>query len=331
MAYDETVNEMDPTALGILVLMGGPSNEREVSLHSGAAVADALASLGHNVRRSDIQPLRPRILDEVAADVVFIALHGEFGEDGQVQQLCEDRRLAYVGSGPRASELAMDKAASKQIYRKVGLDTPEWVVVEEFAGSVKQHGLLDQIGLPCVLKPVDGGSSVDISIANTAEQRWDALEYLLDKYSRALVERYVVGREFTVGVLADSALPVMEIRVRRNFYDYVAKYDDDGGTEYVSAHGLDGETVNLLQMAALSAHRALGCRDMSRSDFRLGPAGRVWILETNTIPGFTSHSLLPKAAEAAGIDFAELCDRLVQMAVRRKDVAAESLGGFERH
>ena len=310
--------------LDILVAAGGISAEREVSLQSGRAVAEALETRGHRVRLADINPLHTEPLDDPAIDVVFIAMHGAFGEDGGMQQCCRDRGLAYVGSGPHASELAMDKAASKQAFRKAGLDTPDWVVVEEFNDAARQRQLLRAPGLPCVLKPVDGGSSVDIVIAHTAAQRADALGDLLDKYARALVERYVDGREFTVSVLDEQALPVMEIRVRRGFYDYTAKYED-GATEYILDHGLDDQASQLLKSAALTAHRALGCRDLSRTDFRVDANDRIWVLETNTIPGFTSHSLLPKAAAAAGIAFADLCERLVGMALQRRIAADEVL------
>ncbi|NLF32663.1 MAG: D-alanine--D-alanine ligase [Planctomycetes bacterium] len=316
--------------LNILVAAGGISAEREVSLASGEAVAAALATRGHQVRLADVHPLRLDALDDPAIDVVFIAMHGAFGEDGAMQQCCQDRGLPYVGSGPHASELAMDKAASKQVFRKAGLDTPDWVVIEEFNDTARQAQMLRTPGLPCVLKPVDGGSSVDIVIARTADQRAEGLACLLDKYSRALVERYVAGREFTVGVLGEQALPVMEIRPRRAFYDYTAKYEDDG-TEYILDHGLDDQAVGGLMAAALAAHRVLGCRDMSRTDFRMDAGRRLWVLETNTIPGFTGHSLLPKAAAAAGIDFPEVCQRLVAMALQRRTAVEETLPGRARH
>ena len=303
--------------LDILVLMGGPSCERAVSLLSGAAVAAALEACGHNVRQADIGPTDPSALDGEAPDAVFIALHGEFGEDGQVQLMCEERNLAYVGAGPHASELAMDKAASKQIYRRSGLATPDWAVIEEFDTPARQARLMGEVPLPCVLKPINGGSSLDVHLADDPARRGEALEALLDEYARAMVEQRIDGRELTVGVLGERALPVMEIRPHRRFYDYDAKYVDDD-TEYVFDHGLDAATVADLQAAALTAHEALGCRDMSRSDFMLDGDGRSWLLETNTIPGFTSHSLLPKAAAHAGVPFGRLCEQLVCMAMDRK-------------
>ncbi len=313
------VNGVD-RPLDILVLMGGPSSERDVSLASGEAVATALAARGHRVRRGDIRPTDTSVLDGDRPDVVFIALHGEFGEDGQVQQLCEDRRLAYVGSGIHASELTMDKAATKQIYRQAKLATPEWGVVEEFDTPARARELADGVGLPCVLKPIGGGSSVDIAIVEDVEKRDAALGMLLDRYSRAMVERFVAGREFTVGVLGDRALPAVEIRPDRAFYDYYAKYEDDK-TGYIFDHGLDVAMITALREAALTSHAALGCRDMSRTDMIVDADGKVWTIETNTIPGFTPHSLLPKAACQAGIPMEHLCEQLVGMALRRKGLA----------
>ena len=302
--------------LDILVLMGGPSTEREVSLVSGSAVADALASCGHKVRRADITPKDTSALDSQAPDVVFIALHGAFGEDGQVQRLCEARGLTYVGSPPRASELAMNKASAKDVYRSAGLNTPQSVLLERSYQSTARTEQLAGLGLPCVLKPVDGGSSVDIVIAKDPLQRDAAVVKLLGKYETLLAEQFIKGREFTVGVLGERALPIIEIRAKQAFYDYFAKYNDDS-TEYVFETGLDEATTARLLAASLAAHRALGCLDMSRSDFLLDDQGEIWILETNTIPGFTSHSLLPKAAGKVGLSFARLCEDLVKMAMDR--------------
>jgi len=309
--------------LDILVLMGGPSREREVSRVSGEAVAEGLAACGHRVRRADISPIDTGALDGDRPDVVFIALHGAFGEDGQVQRLCEARGLAYVGSGPHASELAMDKAAAKALYRKAGLLTPDWAVIADYDAADRRAEAVAAVGMPCVTKPIDGGSSMDVAIPADAAARDAALAELLDTYTRALIERFVGGRELTVGILGETPLPVIEIRPRRGFYDYQAKYADDA-TAYVFDHGLDAAAVASLQAAALTAHRVLGCRDMSRSDFLLDEAGRAWLLETNTIPGFTGHSLLPKAAAEVGISFPALCEELVSMALGRKGVADSS-------
>jgi len=304
-------------ALDITVLMGGPSSEREVSLVSGSAIADALDRLGNSVTRADISPSDTSALDRDGIDVVFIALHGDFGESGEVQRLCEARGLRYTGSGPRASELAMDKAASKQIFRQAGLATPDWMIIEEFHQPSVYRKWLMEIPPPVFLKPVGGGSSVDVAFAADERQRDLALEGLLDKYGRALIERYVEGRELTVSILGRQALPVLEVVPAKGFYDYSAKYDDDAGTDYVFDHGLPRETCQSVQSAAMAAHEALGCRDMSRVDFILDEAGTPYLLEVNTIPGFTSHSLLPMAAKKVGIGFDELIDRLVRMAMSR--------------
>jgi len=318
-AKDGIVIDLPETAraLDITVLMGGPSAEREISLLSGSAIADALESVGHQVTRADISPQDTAALDREGMDVVFIALHGEFGESGEVQELCEARGLRYTGSNERASRVGMDKAASKQILKRGGLTTPDWMIVEEFHSADQIAQWLNELPPPVVLKPVDGGSSVDITIATDLPQRDEALEYLVDKYSRAMLERYLPGREFTVGIIGNSVLPVMEIVPDGRFYDYRAKYDDDAKTSYVFNHGLDEQIVKRMQEDALNAHRILGCCDVSRVDFILDHAGVPNVLEINTIPGFTSHSLIPKAAAAAGISFEKLVDGIVAMAMNR--------------
>lgn len=311
--------------LDITVLMGGPSSEREVSLVSGAAIADALVRNGHKVTRSDISPSDVRALDRVGIDLVFIALHGDFGESGHVQRLCEERGLRYIGSGPRASELAMDKSTAKEVFARAGLLVPPGVVVRRSdlpADGAKgpltgRMACLEGFEAPVVIKPVDGGSSVDVVIAHDDACRDEALVRLLAKYDRLLVERFIKGRELTVGVLGEQALPIIEIVPDREFYDFTAKYSDDAQTRYLFDHGIEPSVVSALQKAAVTAHQSLGCLDMSRVDFILEPSGRAYVLEINTIPGFTSHSLLPKAAGKIGIGFDQLVDRIVAMAMAR--------------
>jgi D-alanine-D-alanine ligase len=310
--------------LDILVLMGGPSSERQVSLVSGEAVAGVLEECGHRVRRKDISPEDLSAFEGPRPDAVFIALHGAFGEDGQVQRLCEQRGLPYVGSSPKASATAMDKAATKAAYRSGGLSTPDWAVLSTSDTPRQRKEALARIGLPCALKPVDGGSSVDVSLVKTAAARDAAIESLLGKYGKGLIEPLVCGREMTVGVLGDQSLPPLEIRPKRDFYDYTAKYINDD-TEYVFEHGMEASTVEALKAGALSAHRVLGCRDMSRSDFIVDGNGVCWLLETNTIPGFTGHSLLPKSAARIGIPMPRLCEMLVKMALDRKAPAPAHL------
>lgn len=298
--------------LDITVLMGGPGSERAVSIMSGQAVADALERCGHRVTTADISPADTSALDREGIDVVFIALHGSFGEDGQVQRLCRQRGLVYVGSGPESSALAMDKDASKRLFSRAGLDTPEWVVIER-SDSSAQGG---ELPLPCVIKPVNGGSSVDVTIARDEATRNAAVENLLTADGRVMVEAFIPGKEMTVSVLDDKALPVIEIRPAREFYDYVAKYEDDA-TQYIFDTHLPPAIEQQLQASALTAHKALGCNDFSRADFILAADGTPWLMEVNTIPGFTSHSLLPKAAAASGISFEQLCERIVRLALER--------------
>lgn len=302
--------------LDITVLMGGPSTEREVSLISGAAVAGSLVRNGHKVTTADISPEDLSALDRRGIDVVFIALHGDFGESGQVQRLCQQRGLTYVGSGPEASEMAIDKVASKERFRCAGLPTPGWVVIEQGSDAEQRNKAMAGFGLPCVLKPIDGGSSVDVTIARDAATACKAMEHLLSTYGRGLVEQYVAGREFTVGILDGAALPVIEIKTTREFYDYFAKYQDDA-TQYIVNPPLPAEAAARMSCAAQAASAALGCRDFCRVDFLMGADNTPYVLEINTIPGFTGHSLLPKAAAAAGIDFDQLTERIVRMALRR--------------
>jgi D-alanine-D-alanine ligase len=311
------VSRSAPTrVLDITVLLGGPSNEREVSRDSGSAVAEALRRRGHKITESDISPQDTSALDRRGTDVVFIALHGEFGEDGQVQQLCEQRGLSYVGSGVQASKTAMDKVASKECFRRASLATPDWVVIDCATLPEVRRDAAGRIGLPCVVKPIDAGSSVGVTIAADQAARDRALAEVLEGFGRAMMERFVRGRELTVGILGEQALPVIEIRPARPFYDRFAKYKDDA-TQYIVNPPLPPGAAERLCADALTAHRTLGCRDLSRVDFILDERGVANMLEINTLPGFTSHSLLPKAAAKVGISFEQLVERIARMAMAR--------------
>jgi len=304
----------DSRVLDITVLMGGPSLERPVSLMSGEQIAGGLLEAGHHVTCADISPAETSALDREGIDVVFIALHGAFGESGEVQQLCERRGLRYIGSGPRASRQAMDKVVAKEIFRRAGLATPAWIAVEESQGPQSAR----QIDPPVVCKPIDGGSSVDITIARTAEQRDAAVSRLLGRYGRAMVEQFIDGPELTVGILGQQILPALRIIVPDGgFYDYEAKYAETAKTQYLFDHGVGADVEAAARRAAMTAHEALGCRDLSRVDMVIDAAGVPQVIEVNTIPGFTRHSLLPKAAERAGISFAQLVDRIARMAMDR--------------
>lgn len=302
--------------LDVTVLMGGPSDEREISILSGTAIADALERVGHRVTRADIHPHDTSALDRSGIDVVFIALHGDFGESGEVQAMCEARGLRYTGAGPRASSLAMDKAAAKQICKRAGVATPDWMIIEDFHSPQQVARWLGELPPPVVVKPVDSGSSVDITIAKDQSQRDEAIDAVLDKYGRVMLERFTPGREITVGILGRDPLPVLEVICAREFYDYTAKYADNAGTRYELDLDLPEEKLLAIQADALKVHAALGCRHLSRVDFILDAQGIAQFLEINTIPGFTSHSLLPMAAREAGISFEQLVDRIVAMAMK---------------
>lgn len=306
---EETI-QLNVTALDVTVLAGGPGAEREVSLQSGAAVADALKRLGHRVELADIGPddlsalLRP-------ADVVFIALHGEFGEDGALQEELQRRGIAYTGSDSTASRLAMDKVAAKRVFEMRGISTPPYEVVD--AQSLED--IASRWSPPVVVKPVDSGSSVDTHIVRSADALHEKVAALVGKLGRALVEKFINGPELTVGVLGDRALPVCEIRTKREFYDYAAKYVDDD-TQYLFDLDLPGALLTRAQEISLDAHRALRCRAFSRVDLMVDAAtNEPYVLEINTIPGFTSHSLVPKAAARVGIGFDQLCQRIIELSL----------------
>jgi len=298
--------------LDITVLAGGPSAEREVSLQSGAGVASALTGLGHAVTVSDIRPDDLSALDR-AADFVFVALHGEFGEDGQVQALLEARGLSYCGSDSAASSLVMNKVATKQRVKEAGIPTPPYRV---FTMQDRPPDV-DGWDVPAVVKPIASGSSVDTFIVRDGAALCSAVQDVAGKYGSALVERYIQGPELTVGILGDQALPVCQIRTQREFYNYQAKYLDDD-TQYLFDIDLPAGVLREVQRLSLEAHRALGCRDFSRVDWMVeGRTLQPYLLEVNSIPGFTSHSLLPKAAARVGISFEQLCQTIVDLGLRR--------------
>ena len=307
------------------MLMGGDSPEREVSLASGSAVAEALGEAGHEALPLDItfsgsSPGRPiwdaLSSDEVrGADLLFLCLHGGFGENGGLQALLEEMDLTYTGSGPSASMLAMDKWASKMLFSSAGIPVPEGILV----GRGEDGRVLEEVGLPCVVKPRFQGSTVGLSVVREEGRVGEAVE-LARSYGDFLAERFVPGRDITVAVLGDEPLPVVEIKPEHEVYDYICKYTP-GMSEYEVPAKLSEAEAEAIEGYALRAFRILGCRDFGRVDFRMDPEGRMYCLEVNTIPGMTSTSLVPKAAEAAGIGFPELVDRIAKMAMdRRREV-----------
>lgn len=295
-------------ALRITVLAGGPGAERAVSLDSGAAVAAALRSRGHTVFVADIGPADLAALDH-SADVVFPALHGLFGEDGQLQEILESRGIPFVGSGAAASKLAIDKVATKQRAIALGIATPTFAVLHRSGVDGPMPAA------PCVLKPPAEGSSVDALIAWSNADRDSAAQQLLSRHERILVESFVAGTEITVGIVDHAPLPPIRIVPKREFYNYDAKYEATD-TEYRFDTGVRGETGERLMVQSAALFRDLDCRHLARVDWIVDAADTPWLLEINTLPGFTSHSLLPKAAAHAGIPFEDLVERLVRLAVK---------------
>jgi D-alanine-D-alanine ligase len=267
--------------------------------------------LGHRVELCDIGPDDLSALDH-PADFVFIALHGEFGEDGTVQVELDRRGLRYSGAGAAASRIAINKVDTKSRFGGAGVPTPPYEVVDRSG----PHGFLPRFGLPVVVKPVSSGSSVDTTIVRTVTDLTITAYKLVQEYGEALVERYVAGPELTVGILGDLALPVCEIRTKREFYDYQAKYIDDD-TEYLFDLDLPRALLARVQELSLAASQSIGGRAFCRVDWMIDAEEQCpYCLEINTIPGFTSHSLLPKAAARAGISFDQLCQRIVELSLQ---------------
>ena len=312
---------MDVERGRIGVLMGGPSSEREISLKSGKAVYEALKSAGLDVVAIDITTddadIDKSLIGAENIDCAFLALHGRFGEDGTIQKILEDMCLAYTGSGVLASQLAMDKVASHRLFQKSGLNVPKYAVASKITYSGER--LDEAFSYPLVVKPVTGGSSIGLSIVREKEDFLKAMDLAFTYDGRAMVEEYILGRELTVGVLEEKALPVIEIIPKNGFFDFEAKYQS-GLTEYLVPAKLDSATAKKVQEAGLAAHKLLGCWGCSRTDIILTPSGLPYILEVNTIPGMTSTSLLPKAARSVGIDFTQLCLTLIRLAYEKTDV-----------
>jgi D-alanine-D-alanine ligase len=307
--------------LKVAVLMGGLSSEREVSLKSGKAVAAGLAEAGHEAIPYDVtDPLLPG-LREIAPDVAFVALHGTYGEDGTVQLILDNMGIPYTGSGPEASRMGMDKLAAKRAFVRHAIPTADYFPVGPAQGVEAIRAQTKEFGYPLVCKPSASGSSLGVSIVRKPDQLLAALKNAREHSDTALIERYIHGREFTVGVLEGAALPMIELVVSREFFDYAAKYEDDK-TQYVTPVSLLPTLYRKACEAAERAYAALGCRHMVRVDLIYGHDGNLYVLEVNTIPGFTPRSLLPLAAAQAGIPFARLCDRIVRAALR--DAAQEA-------
>ena len=296
----------------IAVLMGGPGSEREISLASGAAVLKALTGLGLNAVAVDVTSTRLAL--PAGTDLAFNVIHGTFGEDGQLQELLDKMGVAYTGAGAASSRLAFDKNLAKAAFLAGQVPTPRGEIVDVSGGP-----RLPALAAPFVVKPPREGSSVGVHIvreqADAAAAMADAARYCDD----ILVEEFIEGKELTVGILDDAALPIVHIAPRSGFYDLANKYpwlSGSAGSDYYCPAVLDAATTRLVQQAALAAHRALGIEIYSRVDVLLDSHNRPYVLEANTIPGMTETSLLPKAAAAFGISFPDLCLTIAKLSLQ---------------
>ncbi len=303
----------------IAVLAGGTSCEREISLVSGKNVLEALRSEGLPALWVDASGDFMSQLKEQKITLVFVALHGTFGEDGTVQRLLEKEGIAYTGPGPRSSELAFDKSKSQALFQREGILVPEFFVLEGLSG-IRQKISLD---FPLVVKPTKSGSSVGVTILTQPDGYEQACREAFRYSESILIERFIPGRELTVGVLGEKPLPIVEVIAQRKFYDYEAKYKDSA-TRYEVPAKLSSSQAEEVTRAAMKAYQVLGCRMMSRVDLILSPDNRPFVLELNTIPGLTSKSLLPKAAASAGINFPALCVRILTMALAERKAVQTS-------
>ncbi len=286
----------------VAVLFGGSSAERAVSLKSGAAVLEALQSAGVDAYGIDAGPqLAEQLLNE-RPDRVFIALHGRGGEDGSLQGLLESLRIPYTGSGVMASAIGMDKVRTNQIWQSLGLPTPAYAMLQD-AGQCAE--IVERLGAPLIIKPLHEGSSIGMAKADSLQQLQDAWQAALAYDSEALVEQWVHGAEFTVAILDGQALPPIRLRTPHTFYDYEAKYQAND-TQYLCPCGLPAEQEAQLKALSLRAFQAVGCKGWGRVDVMQDEQGNFYLLEVNTVPGMTDHSLVPMAAKATGMSFSDL-------------------------
>ncbi len=299
-----------PEKLNITLMLGGPSAEREVSLRSGAAVAQALRSLGHTV--NELDPRADEWSLPANTDLVFLALHGTYGEDGTVQRRLDELHVAYTGCDAEASRIAFDKHLTKLRCVAAGVPTARFALLDSAAASWP-------IGWdpPVVLKPVRQGSSVGLQFVERVAEWSQCLVEAFRFDTEVLMEEKIAGRETTVGILGAEPLPIVEVRPKTGVYDYQSKYTS-GATEYLCPAPFDAPTTERIQSAALKAFEAVGGRDYARVDVMVRANGEPVVLEVNTLPGMTETSLLPKAAAAAGLSYPELCQRMIELAQNRR-------------
>ncbi|HBR15349.1 MAG TPA: D-alanine--D-alanine ligase [Candidatus Omnitrophica bacterium] len=310
------------------VLMGGYSSERPISLKSGNAVFSALRAEGCEVVALDIldreEEKITRTIVDARIDVAFIALHGHLGEDGTIQSILEKIGVPYTGSGPQANRLAINKVSTQNLFKQNAIATPRHVALSG-TDEVRGKNIWKELqSLPVVVKPATEGSSIGVQLVIRQEEIGPAVEAARKYSDQVLIESYIQGREMTVGILDQRALPVIEIRPRNGFFDFSAKYQA-GMTEYIVPAEIPEATAGVLQKTALQAFRLLGCSDMARVDFILTEDLTPYVLEVNTIPGFTATSLLPKAAKQIGLSFSELCFQLIELAYEKKKKPADPI------
>ena len=297
--------------LRIAVLAGGKSRERNISLESGDAVAKGLSERGHIVTRIDPAQIELTTLDWAGYDVAFLALHGTFGEDGHVQQILEDAGIPFTGSDSTASRLAFSKSAAKERFVQHGVPTPPYVLMHEKDNAARIQQQAAAIGYPLAVKPDAQGSSLGVTIVGSPEELPQALARCCHFDPFGLLEAGIEGTEWTLGMLDDVDLPLIQIETGRGFFDYQAKYEDDN-TQYLFEFAFPTSVVKGIESAGRRAYDALGCRGLARVDIRVDKFGQPWVLEVNTIPGMTSHSLVPKAASRIGLSLGALCERSIE-------------------
>jgi D-alanine-D-alanine ligase len=297
----------------VAVLMGGIGEERDISIQSGSCVAQALKEAGLDVVTSDVRPDNLDILGDSSIDVFFLALHGRFGEDGQLQQMLEDKGLCYTGSGPKASRLAFDKLAAKQCFIEADITTPKAIAFDVNTKPKEFENQLLRLSNKFVVKPVHQGSTIGVTIVDNPKSALAEARKCSARFGDCMIEEYIPGREITVGVLLEQTLPIIEVKSRTGFYDYHAKYIDDR-TQFLFDTIDDPALIEKIKATAIDCFNALGLRHFARVDFILSADGTAYALEANSIPGLTSHSLLPKAAARMGLSMSDLCIKIIKAA-----------------
>ncbi|MCB0731449.1 MAG: D-alanine--D-alanine ligase [Ignavibacteriae bacterium] len=329
---------MNKNEITICVVLGGTSPERAVSKQSGKSLYNAVKKLGYNVRIVDpayglnqpqniedyfaecdcgilsnenyINAVNSSLFDNV--DLVLIALHGKWGEDGTIQSLFELKGIKYTGSGVLGSSLTMDKARSKVMFTHFGVSTPKWIEAKKNI-SIEEldKQITENLNYPCIIKPNDQGSTLGLTKCNSKNELADAFELASQFSNTILIEEFIEGREISVGIIHDQILPLLEIKPKHELYDYECKYTD-GMSEYIVPANIDVEIEAEVKKQAKLAFESLGCKDYGRIDFRVTDQGVPYCFEVNTLPGMTSHSLVPKMAKASGIEFEELVDLIIE-------------------